>query len=120
MLDMSDALFSQLKKAQSNYNKALENDDSEIAKKYAQECARLCQALAKNSPKEKGKYIGLAEKWNNAITSKKNKKVVSSGGSGAPETGFQEDDFTLQATELISSSPVNWSDIGVVGVVVII
>lgn len=112
MVDLSDALFSQFKKAQSSYNKALENGDSEIAKKYAQECARLCQALAKNSPKEKDKYLGLAEKWNNAITSKNNKKVVSSGGFGAPENGFQEDNFTSQATELISSSPVNWSDIG--------
>lgn len=112
MVDMSDALFSQLKKAQSNYNKALENDDSEIAKKYSQECARLCLALAKNSPKEKDKYLQLAENWNNAITSNKQRKVVSSEGSNSSEGVSQEDEFTSQAADLISTSLVSWDDIG--------
>jgi katanin p60 ATPase-containing subunit A1 len=112
MVDMSYALSCQFKKAQSHYNEALESDDSETARKYAQECARLCIALAKNSPKEKQKYLGLADKWNNAITSKKQKKVISNEGSGSSERGYQEDDFTSQATELISTSHVSWDDIG--------
>lgn len=112
MVDMSDALFSQFKKSQSNYKQALESGNNEMAKTYSQECARICVALAKNSPKEKEKYLKLASNWKNAITTKDQSSTFSPHAEGNPEGSESNNGFKSQAENLISCSPVKWADIG--------
>jgi len=112
MPDMTDALITQLKKAQSKYKEALENGNQEMAHLHSEESARICVALAKNSPKEKEKYLRLASNWKNAVIVKGKTPSFQSHAEGNPEDSESNNGFKSQAENLISSSLVRWDDIG--------
>ncbi|WP_321416508.1 ATP-binding protein [uncultured Methanomethylovorans sp.] len=112
MPDMTDALITQLKKAQSKYKEALENGNQEMAHLHSEESARICVALAKNSPKEKEKYLKLASNWKNAVIVKGKTPSFHSHIEGNSESSESNNGFKSQAENLISSSLVRWDDIG--------
>jgi len=111
-IDLSGPLYDALKKATADYSSLIEKNDLPESRKKAAEIAKFYHELANMNPANKIEYLERAEKWERVSSGKTRSRQKPALASHIETEKEEENEISRNASSLITTSNVKWSDIG--------
>ena len=107
MIDLSSEYYQKLSAVKSDFQKALSQQNYEVARKKALEASSLCKKLAEFRPEQKEQFLTFSEDWKQKANIDFTKKKTP------PQTAVKEtNEHQTTIDSFICKPSVTWSDIG--------